>query len=66
MSVILHLEVHPGGYDLAAQQGLHLYGLDIFGAFITAEIDTPDYVQQPKGLNPDDPDDQPSNALSTD
>ena len=26
---------------LAAQHGMHLYGLDIFGAFITAEIDEP-------------------------
>jgi len=44
---------------IAAQQGLHLYGLDIFGAFITADIDQPVYVQLPKGLNPDDPEDQP-------
>jgi hypothetical protein len=44
---------------LAAQQGMHLYGLDIFGAFITAEIDEPVYVQLPKGLDPDNPDHQP-------
>ncbi len=30
-----------------------------FGAFITAEIDEPVYVQLPKGLDPDDPDHQP-------
>ena len=36
-----------------------MYGLDIFGAFITADIDAPVYVQLPKGLNPEDPDDQP-------
>ena len=44
---------------LAAQQGMHLYGLDIFGAFITAEIDEPVYVQLPKGLDPTNPDVQP-------
>jgi hypothetical protein len=46
---------------IAAQQGLHLYGLDIFGAFITADIDAdePVYVQLPKGLDPDNPDHQP-------
>jgi hypothetical protein len=44
---------------LAAQQGMHLYGLDIFGAFITAEIDEPVYVQLPKGLDPTNPDAQP-------
>jgi hypothetical protein len=44
---------------LAAQQGLHLYGLDIFGAFITAEIDEPVYVQLPKGLDPVDPEAHP-------
>jgi hypothetical protein len=40
---------------LAAQQGMILYGLDIFGAFITAEIDEPVYVQLPQSLNLDDP-----------
>jgi hypothetical protein len=46
---------------IAAQQGLHLYGLDIFGAFITADIDQdePVYVQLPKGLDPDNPESQP-------
>ena len=44
---------------IAAHQGLHLYGLDIFGAFITADIDAPVYVQLPKGLDPEHPDDQP-------
>jgi hypothetical protein len=44
---------------IAAHQGLHLYGLDIFGVFIAADIDAPVYVQLPKGLNPEDPDDQP-------
>ena len=46
---------------IAAQQGLHLYGLDIFGAFITADIDKdePVYVQLPKGLDPDNPESQP-------
>ena len=44
---------------LAAQQGMHLYGLDIFGAFITAEIDEPVHVQLPKGLDPSNPDAQP-------
>ena len=44
---------------LATQQGMHLYGLDIFGAFITAEIDEPVYVQLPKGLDPDNPESQP-------
>ena len=44
---------------LAAQQGLQLYGLDIFGAFITAEIDEPVYVQLPKGLDPSNPEAQP-------
>jgi hypothetical protein len=39
---------------LAAQQGLTLYGLDIFGAFITADIDGPVYVQLPPGLVPPD------------
>ena len=41
---------------LAAQQGFILYGLDIFGAFITATIDEPVYVQLPSGLtSPDGP-----------
>jgi hypothetical protein len=55
--------VHPRTINLilalAAQQGLHLYGLDIFGAFITATIDEPVYVQLPKGLDPADPEAQP-------
>jgi hypothetical protein len=55
--------IHPRTINLvlalAAQQGLHLYGLDIFGAFITAEIDEPVYVQLPKGLDPANPEAQP-------
>jgi hypothetical protein len=35
---------------LAAQQGYCLYGLDIFGAFITATIDEPVYVSLPAEL----------------
>ena len=37
---------------LAAQQGLKLRGLDIYGAFITADIeaDSPVYMQLPPGL----------------
>jgi hypothetical protein len=38
---------------------MHLYGLDIFEAFITADIDEPVYVQLPKGLDPNNPDAQP-------
>ena len=38
---------------LAAQQGYCLYGLDIFGAFITATIDEPVYVSLPEGVAPD-------------
>ena len=44
---------------LAAQQGMTLYGLDIFGAFITAKIDEPVYVQLPQSLNLDDPHSSP-------
>jgi hypothetical protein len=44
---------------LSAQEGLHLYGLDIFGAFITADIDEPVYVQLPPGLMPPDQDGNP-------
>jgi hypothetical protein len=41
---------------IAAHHNMILYGLDIFGAFITAEIGEEDhvYVQLPKGLAPDD------------
>jgi len=43
-------------FALAAQHDLHIKGIDIFGAFITANIDDDDvYVQLPKGLS-DDPD----------
>jgi hypothetical protein len=41
---------------LSAQEGLHLHGLDIFGAFITADIDEPVFVQLPQGLMPPDED----------
>ena len=46
---------------VAAQHGMILYGLDIFGAFITVEIDQDDavYVQLPKGLVPDNEDGEP-------
>jgi hypothetical protein len=46
---------------IAAQQGLHLFSLHIFGAFITADIDKdePVYVQLPRGLDPDNPESQP-------
>jgi hypothetical protein len=42
-------------FALAAQQGLKLRGLDIYGAFITADIeaDNPIYMQLPPGLLPD-------------
>jgi hypothetical protein len=42
-------------FALAAQQGLKLRGLDIYGAFITADIeaDSPVYMQLPSGLLPD-------------
>jgi hypothetical protein len=40
-------------FALAAQHGLKLRGLDIYGAFITADIDEPVYMQLPKGLRPD-------------
>ena len=35
---------------LAVEHNFILYGLDIYGAFITAEIDEPVYVSLPKGL----------------
>jgi hypothetical protein len=35
---------------LAVEHGFILYGLDIYGAFITADIDEPVYVSLPKGL----------------
>ncbi len=35
---------------LAVQHDFILYGLDIYGAFITADIDEPVYVSLPKGL----------------
>ena len=40
-------------FALAAQHGLQLRGLDIYGAFITADIDEAVYMQLPKGLRPD-------------
>jgi len=40
-------------FALAAQHGLKLRGLDIYGAFITADIDEPVYMQLPKGLEKD-------------
>jgi hypothetical protein len=39
-------------FALAAQHGLKMRGLDIYGAFITAFIDSPVYLQLPKGLRP--------------
>ena len=42
------------------QKYLHLYGLDIFGAFVTATIDDPVCVQLPPGLVPPDEDGNPS------
>jgi len=39
-------------FALAAQHGLKMRGLDIYGAFITASIDSPVYLQLPKGLRP--------------
>ena len=44
---------------LAAQQGMILYGLDIFGAFITAHIDSPVFVQLPSGVLPPDSEGNP-------
>ena len=35
---------------LAVEHNFILYGLDIYGAFITAEIDEPVYIYLPKGL----------------
>ena len=40
-------------FALAAQHGLQMHGLDIYGAFITAFIESPVYFQLPKGLRPD-------------
>ena len=40
-------------FVLAAQHGLKIRGLDVYGAFITAFIDSPVYFQLPKGLRPD-------------
>jgi len=40
-------------FALAAQHGLKMRGLDIYCAFITAFIDSPVYLQLPKGLRPD-------------
>ncbi len=37
-------------FSLAAQHNLILYGLDIFGAFITADIDNAVYIQLPHNL----------------
>ena len=39
-------------FALAAQHGLKMRGLDIYDAFITASIDSPVYLQLPKGLRP--------------
>ena len=39
---------------LATQTGMILYGLDIFGAFITADIDEPVYMRLPENLAPKD------------
>ena len=35
---------------MAVEHNFIMYGLDIYGAFITAEIDEPVYVSLPKGL----------------
>ena len=40
-------------FALAAQHGLKMHGLDIYGVFITAVINSPVYLQLPKGLRPD-------------
>ena len=40
-------------FSLAAQHGFKMRGLDIYGAFITADIDEPVYMQLPKNLLPD-------------
>jgi hypothetical protein len=44
---------------LAAQFQMSLKGLDIYGAFLTADIDEPVYIQLPKGLDPSNPEAQP-------
>jgi hypothetical protein len=46
---------------LAAHHNMILYGLDIFGAFITADIGEDDdvYVQLPKNIGPDGPNGEP-------
>ena len=53
-------------FALAAQHNLHIKGIDIFGAFVTAPIGQDDdgddadvYVQLPRGLAPDSTDGQP-------
>ena len=37
-------------FALPAQHGLKMRGMDIYDAFITAFIDSPVYLQLPKGL----------------
>ena len=45
---------------LATYHGMHLYGIDIYGAFITADIqDGHVYVQLPPGISPETPDGPP-------
>ena len=41
-------------FALATQANMILYGLDIFGAFITADIDEPVYMRLPEHLAPKD------------
>ena len=41
-------------FALATQTSMILYGLDIFGAFITADIDEPVYMRLPDNLAPKD------------
>ena len=41
-------------FALATQTNMILYGLDIFGAFITADIDEPVYMRLPENLAPKD------------
>jgi hypothetical protein len=55
LSTKLHTtsEVLKRKFAWSALQGLKLRGLDIYGAFITADIDAPVYMQQPKGLRND-------------
>jgi len=47
-------------FVLAAQNKMLLYGLDIFGAFITADIDEPVYLELPPELQSNDKDDHPT------